>query len=1253
MTKGPECSDEKPHEAVVTFGADIVETARVKSAGLRKKKRGEIDTDGRIIDPKTFKYNQIRLDKRQYEEQVLKSQEERELDRDIEVAIRRQILEDASPRSRKMKRMKKPGNETRNNTPYPEFLSQYPVTMWKTALLYSEKPAPLMNAEHMLLKRLRPKSARPTRNSSFPVASDFSDFGSDGGGESDAEILSLIGGEENGLSVAASSSATATGSPTSKAASKQLSRTSITPQSGVVSVKRSQSIAKENINTGSGRQSGTGSLKDLLLSGEPAEASPEASPGLINSIQQLESNGQDSCYPESELRCEIDAELGNRESVVKETLHQQIVTKSESDEEICSVLQSRASSVASKNSAANKHSHTASNRATLIESLKTFEPSNETAGSHLHSIERSDEDTHTEHESAVRGHSDISQPQTKPGNTASDVGSKRVTASGSPMSKATSKLPSRTASSYLARVDSEKAAEDTNASDIRDKEAMTISGRQSLASKPQSRAASTVLKANEHVNRHEETGHSEHEQMHVMPNRSSVTESVTNLRGSNEPAERELPFGKLGHESEYEEPQPTSRGQSVISRPLTRTGSTIKQASRFTSKSGTGVISPASKVVSKHVSRTASAQFSENESPNVEAANDPQESDINDEAEKLLSRTQSLTLETQSRAASTVLKASDQERSDDDADHSEHDASGGKISLDNESTQDQVVTKSTSQKESISKPQSRATSVASRHSDAIGHIQDASVRDSVTGRTKNLQSSNEPLQASESVSRASVASNQRHDIMRPEFSHSDSEEKAILKEDDPLDIRETVVNGKPNDQGVTESGCSNALGSNPQSRGASIVSRNSHGDASSTELQEYRAPHSPSVVKSNIGMEGGSKTQSRAASVASRNSFGNAHLHRTSTHASVASSLRDITSEIEPSTATQPSSNEGGKEKVNEEYQSISRGQSVTSLSQTRRGSTSQKASGVASQTGTITSSPASKVASKQVSRTASNHLPLEDPEKVEAVEDLHKAHIEVEAAEERSLTQSLISKPESRATSVVLEASVHDSNHKDVTHHKLDRNQSVNESNAFMESQSHESSPEGSVIKSESQRDLTSKPQSRAASVASRQSNAKESIQGASLRGSVTGIVKNDEVSKEPEQTSRAASTSNIATDHQNEENSKKTPHSEDSVSVHDDNVIGSRASVNHEASYRESAAKSDSEKVNSNAQSRAGSVVGRNSLGTAHVNSTSTRASVTKSVNNISSSNEPETERNLASDEAGHETTHEERHSTSVIHD
>ncbi|KAI9359249.1 hypothetical protein DFJ73DRAFT_119411 [Zopfochytrium polystomum] len=47
--------------------------------------------------------------------------------------------------------------------PFPDFLSHYPVTMWKTALLYAEKPAPLMDAEQMLLSRLKAQSPSKLR----------------------------------------------------------------------------------------------------------------------------------------------------------------------------------------------------------------------------------------------------------------------------------------------------------------------------------------------------------------------------------------------------------------------------------------------------------------------------------------------------------------------------------------------------------------------------------------------------------------------------------------------------------------------------------------------------------------------------------------------------------------------------------------------------------------------------------------------------------------------------------------------------------------------------------------------------------------------------------------------------------------------------------------------------------------------------------------------------------------------------------
>ncbi|KAI8606964.1 hypothetical protein BC830DRAFT_1184639, partial [Chytriomyces sp. MP71] len=57
-------------------------------------KLGLIKPDGEIIDFKEFKYAQIRLQKEEKERQVRKNQEERDLDREIEVAIRNKIRRD-------------------------------------------------------------------------------------------------------------------------------------------------------------------------------------------------------------------------------------------------------------------------------------------------------------------------------------------------------------------------------------------------------------------------------------------------------------------------------------------------------------------------------------------------------------------------------------------------------------------------------------------------------------------------------------------------------------------------------------------------------------------------------------------------------------------------------------------------------------------------------------------------------------------------------------------------------------------------------------------------------------------------------------------------------------------------------------------------------------------------------------------------------------------------------------------------------
>eukprot|EP00842_Homolaphlyctis_polyrhiza_P000584 jgi/Hompol1/1526/HPOL_005620-RA len=109
---------------------------------------GLIDMEGNIIDAKIFKFNQIQLDKKAYEEALRKKQTERELDQDIELAIRIQS-------QTQQFRVNKIGRSDDVVPPYPDFFERFPISMHKTALLYSEKPDAILSAEHMLLERLR------------------------------------------------------------------------------------------------------------------------------------------------------------------------------------------------------------------------------------------------------------------------------------------------------------------------------------------------------------------------------------------------------------------------------------------------------------------------------------------------------------------------------------------------------------------------------------------------------------------------------------------------------------------------------------------------------------------------------------------------------------------------------------------------------------------------------------------------------------------------------------------------------------------------------------------------------------------------------------------------------------------------------------------------------------------------------------------------------------------------------------------
>ncbi|KAJ3015598.1 hypothetical protein HKX48_004459 [Thoreauomyces humboldtii] len=135
--------------------ADYFNSPKIRSHLL---KLGLVDGTGRIIDPKRFKYNQIRLDRSEYRSRILKHMDDLDFDREVEVSIRKQIEEDKSPRSQKLRKTMQ--QAATSMLPYPEFLAQYPVTMTRTALLYAEKPASLAKAEELLLRKQRYETPR-------------------------------------------------------------------------------------------------------------------------------------------------------------------------------------------------------------------------------------------------------------------------------------------------------------------------------------------------------------------------------------------------------------------------------------------------------------------------------------------------------------------------------------------------------------------------------------------------------------------------------------------------------------------------------------------------------------------------------------------------------------------------------------------------------------------------------------------------------------------------------------------------------------------------------------------------------------------------------------------------------------------------------------------------------------------------------------------------------------------------------------
>ncbi|KAJ3082354.1 hypothetical protein HK102_001768, partial [Quaeritorhiza haematococci] len=108
-------------------------------------KVGLIDHHGRIIDRKAFKYNQIRLDKKEYTSRILKRHFEQDLDREIEVAIRTAYGE-KSIKSQKLRRLHEDAHRSSSKS--------FPPTMRDTAMLYTQHRMPFLNAEQLHHLRL-------------------------------------------------------------------------------------------------------------------------------------------------------------------------------------------------------------------------------------------------------------------------------------------------------------------------------------------------------------------------------------------------------------------------------------------------------------------------------------------------------------------------------------------------------------------------------------------------------------------------------------------------------------------------------------------------------------------------------------------------------------------------------------------------------------------------------------------------------------------------------------------------------------------------------------------------------------------------------------------------------------------------------------------------------------------------------------------------------------------------------------------
>ncbi|KAJ3397131.1 hypothetical protein HDU80_009674, partial [Chytriomyces hyalinus] len=124
-----------------------------------------ISDDSRVIPKRQFNRNQVYLDRVAHEERNCKKEEERELDRHIENAIRHHIRGEKNKYSKhnRLPMVMNPKPDAEQSEKYPDYLSAQPVTQWKAAMRNAEKAPALKVTETQLFSQLTKMSAKRLR----------------------------------------------------------------------------------------------------------------------------------------------------------------------------------------------------------------------------------------------------------------------------------------------------------------------------------------------------------------------------------------------------------------------------------------------------------------------------------------------------------------------------------------------------------------------------------------------------------------------------------------------------------------------------------------------------------------------------------------------------------------------------------------------------------------------------------------------------------------------------------------------------------------------------------------------------------------------------------------------------------------------------------------------------------------------------------------------------------------------------------